>query len=83
LIFTILEIFILIAIILARICECLINKIKQSAVIGEIIAGFIFGAYGLGGFSGLSFVVFVWNIVFPQIDYVNDDFEIFTYKRPI
>lgn len=78
-IFTIPDIFILIAIaiILARIFGYLIDKIKQPAVIGEIIAGFLVGAYGLGALSGINFAIFGWNIQFPQIDYMQGDFEIF------
>jgi len=79
LIFTIPEILILvaIAIILAKIFGFLIDKIKQPAVIGEIIAGFLVGSYGIGALSGISFSIFSWNIEFPQIDYVHGDFEIF------
>lgn len=78
-IFTIPEILILvaIAIILAKIFGFLIDKIKQPAVIGEIIAGFLVGSYGIGALSGISFSIFSWNIEFPQIDYVHGDFEIF------
>jgi len=79
LIFTIPEILILvaIAIVLAKIFGFLIDKIKQPAVIGEIIAGFLVGAYGIGALSGISFSIFSWSIEFPQIDYVHGDFEIF------
>ncbi|OGS39918.1 MAG: hypothetical protein A3K77_03650 [Euryarchaeota archaeon RBG_13_31_8] len=78
-IFTIPEILILvaIAIVLAKIFGFLIDKIKQPAVIGEIIAGFLVGAYGIGALSGISFSIFSWSIEFPQIDYVHGDFEIF------
>lgn len=78
-IFTLPEILILvaIAIILARIFGFLFDKIKQPAVIGEIIAGFFIGAYGLGALSGLKFALLDWNIEFPQINYVHGDFEIF------
>jgi len=79
LIFTVPEIFILIAIaiILARIFGYLIDRIKQPAVIGEILAGFAVGSYGIGALSARSFAIFDWNIVFPQIDYAHGDFEIF------
>jgi Kef-type K+ transport system membrane component KefB len=79
LIFTLPEILILvaIAIVLARIFGYLIDKLKQPAVIGEILAGFLVGAYGLGALSGINFAVFGLDINFPQIDFVHGDFEIF------
>jgi Kef-type K+ transport system membrane component KefB len=79
LILTLPEILILvaIAIVLARIFGSLFDKIKQPAVIGEILAGFLVGAYGLGALSGINFAVFGLDINFPQIDFVHGDFEIF------
>ena len=78
-ILTLPEILILvaIAIVLARIFGSLFDKIKQPAVIGEILAGFLVGAYGLGALSGINFAVFGLDINFPQIDFVHGDFEIF------
>lgn len=74
----ILFILIAIAIILAKVLGYLIDRIKQPPVIGEIIAGFFLGSFGIGALSGLTFTIFNWTIALPEISYESSEFEIFS-----
>ena len=70
-----------IALILARILGNLFNKINQPSVIGEIIAGFLVGSFGLGMLSNFNADInllgqhLTFNL--PEINFASNDFKIF------
>lgn len=70
-----------IALILARFLGFIFDKLKQPSVIGEILAGFLLGSFGLGMLSGktciINFLENQWTIILPQINFASGDFEIF------
>ena len=70
-----------IALILARILGNLFNKINQPSVIGEIIAGFLVGSFGLGMLSNFNADInllgqhLTFNL--PEINFASNDFKMF------
>jgi len=74
----ILFVLIAIALILAKVLGHIVDRLKQPPVIGEIIAGFFLGSFGIGALSGLNFTIFNWVIVLPEISYESSEFEIFS-----
>lgn len=80
---TVLEISLAVALalILARFFGYILEKLKQPAVIGEIIAGIILGSFGLL-ISQKSFSIFItsnFNCTFqlPNLDYTGEYFSLF------
>jgi len=65
------------ALIFARLFGHILNRLKQPPVIGEIIAGFLLGGFGLGILAGKSFFIFNWKISTPQLPYTSDSFTFF------
>jgi Kef-type K+ transport system membrane component KefB len=67
--------------ILARILGYIFNKIHQPPIIGEILAGFLLGSYGLGILSNYNFNInllgFSQTINLPEINFASNGFEIF------
>ena len=63
------------ALIFARVLGYIIFRLKQPAVIGEILAGFILGAIGLIAFSGQ---IFSYDLSFSLsfLDYTADEFRL-------
>lgn len=72
------NILLLIAIILifARILGYIFYRLKQPAVIGEIIAGIIIGAVVLLFFSGQEFYLFNYQIPIPELNFNNQPFYV-------
>ena len=66
-----------IALIFARILGYIFERLHQPVVIGEILAGFFVGSFGLGMLSEKSFSIFNFTIVLPQINFTSPDFELF------
>ncbi len=64
------------ALIFARVIGYLFHRIKQPAVLGEIVAGFILGGIALFVFSGKTFILFGNQIVFSHINYSTDEFRL-------
>ncbi len=64
------------ALLFARALGFLFYKLKQPAVIGEIIAGIILGAIVILIFSGQKFYFFDFEIPFPVLDFHCTAFEI-------
>jgi len=63
------------ALIFARILGFLFSKIKQPAVIGEILAGVILGGLGLFFFHGQEVTLFNFPISIPELDYHSSQFD--------
>ncbi|MGF3584357.1 MAG: cation:proton antiporter, partial [Thermoplasmatota archaeon] len=76
---TVLEISLAVALalIVARFLGYIFDKLKQPAVIGEIIAGIILGGFGLGLISKHGFSIFNWSFSFPNLDYTGEYFSLF------
>ena len=70
------EIILLIALalIFARLFAYILDRLKQPPVIGEIIAGFLIGGFGLGFLAGKTFLIFDWKISTPELPYASDSF---------
>ncbi len=66
-----------IALIFARVLGYIFDRLHQPVVIGEILAGFLVGSFGLGMLSEKSFSILNWTIELPQIDFTSPDFKIF------
>ena len=64
------------ALIFARFLGYLFNRIKQPAVLGEILAGLILGGIALIFFSGNTFTIFNYQIVFSNLDYSSEEFRL-------
>lgn len=62
------------ALVLARVLGFLFYKIKQPAVIGEIIAGIIMGGIALFFFSGEPFTIFGYTIYPPTLSFHTVEF---------
>lgn len=65
------------ALIFARIIGFLFYKIKQPAVLGEIIAGIILGAIVVFLFSGQEFFVNGYQLPIPNLNFDNAEFNPF------
>ena len=78
-ILTVLDVVLLIALalIFARLLGYIFDRLKQPAVIGEIIAGIILGGLGLIVFSGQSFSFFNFTFSLPQLSYNSEEFKLF------
>jgi len=78
LILTIFDIVLLIALalIFARVLGYVFDKLKQPAVVGEIIAGIILGGIGVVAFSGqtVSFLGFAFSL--PRLDFASVEFTL-------
>lgn len=66
------------ALISARILGYLFYKLKQPAVIGEMIAGIILGGIIVGVFSGQEFYLFEYKLPLPLLNFASEDFNPFT-----
>ena len=64
------------ALIFARVLGYLFDKLKQPAVIGEIIAGIILGAIVLLVFSGQNFFISNYRLPLPVLDFHWNEFMI-------
>lgn len=77
-ILTIFDIVLLIALalIFARVLGYVFDKLKQPAVVGEIIAGIILGGIGVVAFSGqtVSFLGFAFSL--PRLDFASVEFTL-------
>lgn len=78
-ILTVFDVVLLIALalIFARLLGHIFDRLKQPAVIGEIIAGIILGGLGLVVFSGQSFSFFNFTFSLPQLSYNSEEFKLF------
>ena len=78
-ILTVFDVVLLIALalIFARLLGYIFDRLKQPAVIGEIIAGIILGGLGLIVFSGQSFSFFNFTFSLPQLSYNSEEFKLF------
>jgi len=78
LITTNLEIILLIALalIFARLFGHLFDKIKQPAVIGEILAGVFLGGIGIWLFHGQTISFSFFNVTLPELDFASDEFAL-------
>lgn len=64
------------ALIIARIFGYILVKLKQPAVIGEILAGIVLGGLGLIIFSGETLNFLNLAIQLPQLDYNSEEFRL-------
>ena len=62
------------ALIFARLLGYLFHRLKQPAVIGEIIAGIILGGLAITFFSGKTFQIFDYSFVVSHINYSSEYF---------
>ena len=63
------------ALIFARVLGYLFSRLKQPAVLGEILAGILLGGFAIIFFSGNSFNFFGYEIVFSSINYSSPEFS--------
>lgn len=64
------------ALIFARVLGYLFDKLKQPAVIGEIIAGILLGGIGLVLFTGQNFSIFNFSFSLPNLNYHSAEFSL-------
>ena len=64
------------ALIFARILGYIFDRLKQPAVIGEIIAGIVLGGLGAVVFSGQSFSFLNLTFLLPQLNYTSGEFKL-------
>ena len=64
------------ALIFARVLGYLFDKLKQPAVIGEIIAGILLGGIGLVLFTGQNFSIFNFSFSLPSLNYHSAEFSL-------
>ena len=62
------------ALIFARILGYLFDRLKQPAVVGEIIAGIFLGGIVLAVFSGQILVFYDYKLSLPQLDFTSNEF---------
>jgi Kef-type K+ transport system membrane component KefB len=62
------------ALIFARVFGYLFDKIKQPAVIGEILAGVFLGGLGIFVFNGDPILLLDFQIPFPNFDFTSSEF---------
>jgi len=62
------------ALIFARILGYLFDRLKQPAVVGEIIAGIFLGGIVLAVFSGQILVFYDYKLPLPQLDFTSNEF---------
>ncbi len=65
------------ALLFAKLLGCLFEKIKQPAVIGEILAGVLLGSFVLGRFSGTNFSTAGYSFGLTIPDFTSPSFETF------
>jgi Kef-type K+ transport system membrane component KefB len=65
------------ALLFARLFGYLFDRIKQPAVIGEIIGGLLLGGIGVWIFAGQTIHLFSYPIVLPNLDFSSEVFTIF------
>jgi Kef-type K+ transport system membrane component KefB len=69
------------ALILARILGYIFDRVNQPSVIGEILAGFLLGSFGLGMLSNynVDMNLLGYHLAFnlPEINFASGDFKIF------
>lgn len=75
---TVFDVLLLIALALisARILGYVFDRLKQPAVIGEIIAGIVLGGLGLVIFSGQNFSFLNLTFSLPQLNYSSGEFKL-------
>ncbi len=64
------------ALIFARILGHIFDKLKQPAVIGEILAGIILGGLGIAFFSGQNFSFLNITFSLPRLDFTSNEFTL-------
>jgi len=64
------------ALIFARILGHIFDKLKQPAVIGEILAGVILGGVGIAFFSGQEYSFLNVGFQLPQLDFGSNEFTL-------
>ncbi len=64
------------ALIFARILGHLVDRLKQPAVIGEIIAGVFLGGVVIAFFSGQNFYFYNFKLPLPQLDFGSVEFAL-------
>jgi Kef-type K+ transport system membrane component KefB len=64
------------ALIFARVLGYVLDKLKQPAVIGEILAGVILGGIGLVAFSGQNFSFLHITFTLPKLSYNSEEFKL-------
>ena len=62
------------ALIFARILGYLFDRLKQPAVIGEIIAGIFLGGVVIAVFSGQILVFYNYKFLLPRLDFTSNEF---------
>lgn len=65
------------ALLFARLFGYLFDRIKQPAVIGEIIGGLLLGGIGVWIIAGQTIHLFSYPIVLPNLDFSSEVFTIF------
>lgn len=75
---TIVDIVLLVALALlfSRLFGYLIDKIKQPAVIGEILAGIFLGGISLYFFTGHHFKFYNMTFIIPKLNFTSEEFKI-------
>ena len=64
------------ALIFARILGHIFDRLKQPAVIGEILSGIILGGLGIAFFSGQNFSFLNITFLPPQLDFTSNEFTL-------
>jgi len=64
------------ALIFARVLGHLFYRLKQPAVIGEILAGVILGGVAIAFFSGQNFYFYNFKLPLPQLDFGSVEFAL-------
>ena len=63
------------ALLFAKLLGCLFEKIKQPAVVGEILAGVLLGSFIIGRFSGTNISIAEQNFCLAIPDFTSSSFE--------
>jgi len=67
------------ALLFAKLLGCLFEKIKQPAVVGEILAGVLLGSFVLGRLSGIGFSTAGYSFCLTMPDFTSETFETFGF----
>jgi Kef-type K+ transport system membrane component KefB len=66
---------IVLALLFAKLLGSLFEKIKQPAVVGEILAGVLLGSFVLGRLSGIGFSIAGYSFCLAMPDFTSETFE--------